>query len=589
MNNEDRLKNNDSSLSGIFKDFCEMNHVQLQDNDFVVNGIRWIAGPEDKPPLHEYGKRRVFSRTEGNWLSMYVSSDLGFVEFLKIWNDFHQILVVAEGEGTLVGEDVKITPTADNHQFVVMARVDISCFKQNRFHKLEIQVMLGKYKKLYLNRYYALVTNFYPFQIAVRDLYVTVDDDVTLLGNDTQKTQVKVIDNNRYMTMDTWFSCFNSFSNMDIDTSVVECEFRYYNKDNELVHHEVCTAEKEDDGVRLIFKDSTAVGFWKEGEYSIQAWMFGKNRATVKIHVGACGETFARIASQVKPEKDATRKLHEMIGLTEVKSAVRQSLNYMKMVDYRRKMGLDDAERVMHMVFTGNPGTGKTTVARLMGQILNEMGVLSSGHLVECNRESLVGNVVGDTEKRTQDYIKQATGGVLFIDEAYSLMDKFSNDFGKRVIDTLMPVLMDTKCNMVVILAGYQDEMKKLLDSNPGLASRFPIKLHFPDYTEAELMQILQLYIDNHRYKMKEKATEKIMQIIHRVVKINNYGAGRFTKTLLQHVVLPNMATRLERAMDAGTVNRDVLSEIYPEDIPGPDEVVTLLGLDAMSGNRMGF
>ena len=162
----------------------------------------------------------------------------------------------------------------------------------------------------------------------------------------------------------------------------------------------------------------------------------------------------------------------------------------MQMQLQREKQGLKTVPVSQHLVFSGNPGTGKTTVARILAQLYKEIGVLSSGHLVEVDRSGLVAGYVGQTAIKTQEKIDEAIGGVLFIDEAYTLVKEQSNDFGQEAIDTLLKAMEDNRRNLIVIVAGYTNEMNKFIESNPGLKSRFNKYIEFPDYSLCELEQI---------------------------------------------------------------------------------------------------
>ena len=158
------------------------------------------------------------------------------------------------------------------------------------------------------------------------------------------------------------------------------------------------------------------------------------------------------------------------------------------------------------MVFSGNPGTGKTTVARIMSRLLKEMGILSKGHLVEVERADLVGEYIGHTAQKTREHVKRALGGILFIDEAYSLARGGEKDFGKEAIDTLVKSMEDHREEFVLILAGYSLEMERFLRSNPGLPSRFPIHLTFPDFTIEELMEIADRMLKKRQYRFSRSA-----------------------------------------------------------------------------------
>ena len=194
------------------------------------------------------------------------------------------------------------------------------------------------------------------------------------------------------------------------------------------------------------------------------------------------------------PEKleDLLAELDTYIGLDVIKEEVRSLINMVKVYKLRREHDLPTADLSLHMVFSGNPGTGKTMIARLMARIYHSLDLLSKGQLVEVDRSGLVAGYVGQTALKTKKVIEKAMGGVLFIDEAYSLCDSTDDrrDFGYRIIESLLTVLAQDNCDMLVILAGYPDDMERLINSNHGLASRFPNRFLFPDYNVDELMQI---------------------------------------------------------------------------------------------------
>jgi len=204
--------------------------------------------------------------------------------------------------------------------------------------------------------------------------------------------------------------------------------------------------------------------------------------------------------------EESFRELETLIGLESVKRLVRELHAFIVIQRRRALQGLATEPLVLHMVFKGNPGTGKTTVARILGRILKAAGVLEKGHLVECERADLVGEYIGHTAQKTREQIRKALGGVLFVDEGYSLARGGEKDFGKEAIDTLVKAMEDHKDNLVVILAGYRSEMQHFLESNPGLVSRFPIHIDFPDFTLDELMSIADLMLEKRQYRLTGEA-----------------------------------------------------------------------------------
>jgi stage V sporulation protein K len=324
-------------------------------------------------------------------------------------------------------------------------------------------------------------------------------------------------------------------------------------------------------------------------------FMLGKKRVgRPTMHVVKVSDRDAGQSVTDKTADDSVKaidRIRQMIGLTSVKRHLEQNICYVKMMDARRQAGLPCGNRLMHVIMTGSPGTGKTTVARLLGKAYKEMNILSSGHTVECNRSTLVQDHIGGTEKATKEKIEEAMGGVLFIDEAYSLLSgsQLSNDFGVRIIDTLMTVLSDPESDILVVLAGYEDEMQKLLKSNPGLASRFPVRLHFPDYSVDELMLMADDWFKDNGYQTDAKVRQRIRDVVAGAAACQSFGAGRFIHTLIQNTILPNMATRLFAKGVFGKMDSSVLSQILPQDVPAPEDVVTRLKGSEKKVRAIGF
>ena len=276
-------------------------------------------------------------------------------------------------------------------------------------------------------------------------------------------------------------------------------------------------------------------------------------------------------AEQAKPAEEKPSfdelmaQLESLVGLDKVKKDVKNLVNLMKVRKLRQENDLPVPPMSLHMVFMGNPGTGKTTVARLISGLYAAIGVLSKGQLVEVDRSGLVAGYVGQTALKTQEAIKSALGGVLFIDEAYSLSSGGENDFGREAIETILKAMEDHRDDLIVIVAGYDEPMQKFLSSNPGLESRFNKYFYFPDYTGEQLLAIFKNQCKKNSYTLSPEAEEAAKALFDRLdeERDDNFGNGRDVRNCFEDMIV-RQSNRVA-AMEAPT--REDLMTVLPEDL----------------------
>lgn len=262
------------------------------------------------------------------------------------------------------------------------------------------------------------------------------------------------------------------------------------------------------------------------------------------------------------------KELDPMIGMENVKSLIYEIYALLYISRMRTEAGLIGGTQMYHMIFKGNPGTGKTTIARIVAKLFQKMGVLSKGHLIEVERADLVGEYIGHTAQKTRDLVRKALGGVLFVDEAYSLARGGEKDFGKEAIDTLVKAMEDHRSQFVLILAGYPLEIEQFLLTNPGLPSRFPIQIEFPDYSVDQLIQIGEMMVKDRDYVLLPQTVFKLRQhlMAEKMNDMFSFSNARFVRNTLEKAIR-HQAVRLLNQYSNSVPGKGELMSIRPEDL----------------------
>ena len=338
------------------------------------------------------------------------------------------------------------------------------------------------------------------------------------------------------INLDIEFEDYKDYELVEIAKSMASGDYYKFNEDGEKAFLEKIKIEQVDEN----FANARVARNILESAIREKAFRIGDSEVSKEELVTLTPEDFGiNLEFNARDKmKELQEELDSLVGLSDVKNIVKGIINTLELQHRKKEMGIESEDISLNMIFSGNPGTGKTTVARIIGKILKAIGVLKKGHMVEVTRSDLVGEYVGQTAPKTLNKIKEAYGGVLFIDEAYSLNGSGSNDFGKEAIATLIKEMEDNRDKLVVIMAGYTREMKDLLNLNPGIESRVKFTVEFSDYNPDELMEIFKGLCKKESYDLSEEAKEELKSTFKTQYenKDKNFGNGRLVRKYFENI-----------------------------------------------------
>ncbi len=383
------------------------------------------------------------------------------------------------------------------------------------------------------------------------------------------------------------------YTEIKLDNKILEdnwhCELfvKFYNESRELKGQVVRlhNVRKEDKIIKVTAGwGANTKGSWKQGQYSIEVVFMDKLLAVVYFEVGdefLEGTSIVTLPNKTVPFtttdtdeesfEDVFDRLNALVGLSDIKQKVKEHAQYIEFLKLRKIKGFKESEQInIHSVFTGNPGTGKTTVAKMMGLLYKKIGLLSKGHVIEVDRVDLVGEYIGQTAPKVKEVIEKARGGVLFIDEAYALArsNDDSKDFGREVIEILVKEMSNGKGDLAVIVAGYPKEMNHFIQSNPGLKSRFKHFFEFTDYLPQELIEIARLLSQSKEINFTTESFDLLKEIITSAYRERDraFGNARYVQDLMDKAKM-NMALRIMARKNPSKVSKQDLAEIQMVDV----------------------
>jgi len=365
------------------------------------------------------------------------------------------------------------------------------------------------------------------------------------------------------INLDIEFEDYKDYELVEIAKSMANEDYYKFNEDGEKAFLEKIKIEKVDEN----FANARVARNILEAAIREKAFRIGDNEVSKEELVTLTSEDFGiNIEFNARDKmKELQEELDSLVGLADVKNIVKGLMNILELQHRKKEMGIESEDISLNMIFSGNPGTGKTTVARIIGKILKAIGVLKKGHMIEVTRSDLVGEYVGQTAPKTLNKIKEAYGGVLFIDEAYSLNGSGGNDFGKEAIATLIKEMEDNRDKLVVIMAGYTQEMKDLLNLNPGMESRVKFVVEFSDYNYDELIEIFNGLCKKESYELCEEAREELKTTFKTQYenKDKNFGNGRLVRKYFENIKMK----QADRVIRYDIRDKEKLLKIILEDV----------------------